>query len=68
MQTLRQRAFRVSERVVVIGPSGIYQGFSGTVSEVYVFAGMHRYVVQFENGDSAVFFSFELQPRPVVQI
>ena len=46
----------------------MYKGVTGTVCEVYVFAGMHRYVVQFEDGTSAVFFSFELRPCIPVQI
>src|SRR5258705_12471396 len=54
-------AFRVNDHVVVIAPSGLHQDASGRVVEIYVFSGMYRYVVEFETGTTAVFFSFELR-------
>ena len=60
MRELRQPMFRVSDRVVVIAPSGTHHGAMGSISKIYAFAGMHRYVVEFEVGKTAVFFGFEL--------
>jgi len=33
----------------------------GTVTEVYVLSGMHRYVIEFEDATTGVFFGFELK-------
>jgi len=66
MLALRQPIYRVSDRMVVIGP--IHHGKTGIVVEVYVFHGMHRYVIEFENGTTAVFFEFELDRLSPVRI
>jgi hypothetical protein len=61
MPDVPEPMFRVKDQVVVISPSGSHQDAIGTVAEIYVFSGMHRYVVEFETGTTAVFFGFELR-------
>jgi len=61
MPHFTEPTFRVNDRVVVTAPSGVRQGAKGTVTEVYVLSGMHRYVVEFGDGTTGVFFGFELQ-------
>ena len=61
MPELPEPTFRVNDRVVVIASSGVHQGAIGTVTEVYMLSGLHRYVIEFETGTTAVFFGFEIE-------
>jgi len=60
MPELPEPTFRANDRVVVIAPLGVHQAM-GTVTEVYVLSGMHRYVIEFEDATTGVFFGFELK-------
>jgi hypothetical protein len=60
MPELPEPTFCVNDRVVVTG-SGVHQGAIGAVTEVYLLSGMHRYVIEFEDRTTAVFFGFELE-------
>ena len=60
MPELPEPTFRVNDRVVVIA-SGVQYGAIGTVTEVYMLSGLHRYVIEFEAGTTAVFFGFEIE-------
>jgi hypothetical protein len=53
--------FRVNDQVAVIAPYGVHEGSIGTVTDVYVFSDMYRYVIQFETGTTGVYFGFELK-------
>ena len=64
MTDLPEPTFRVDDHVVVVAPAAVQQGAVGTVVEVYEFSGRYRYVIDFENGTTAVFFGFELKAVP----
>ena len=64
MPHLPEPTFSLHDHVVVVAPAAVQQGAIGTVTEVYAFSGMNRYVIEFENGTTAVFFGFELKAVP----
>ena len=61
MRDLPEPTFSIDDHVVVVAPAAVQQGAIGTVAEVYEFSGRYRYVIEFENGTTAVFFGFELK-------
>ena len=54
--------FRINDRVEVVGPSKD-SGKAGIIREIYEFSGLYRFVVDFQDGSTGVFFVFDLISR-----
>jgi hypothetical protein len=60
----RQPRFKVGDRIVVVGPGNAKRGERGVVVEILepFEVSVYRFVVQFGDGTTDRFFSFDLQP------
>ena len=60
----RQPRFKVRDRVVVVGPGNAKRGEYGVVVGILepFEVSVYRFIVQFADGSTERFFSFELEP------
>ena len=55
--------FTINDPVVITSPCAD-SGKTGRICEIYQSSGMYQFVVDFDEGSSAVFFGFELTAKP----
>ena len=55
--------FTINDPVVITSPCA-ESGKTGRICEIYQSSGMYQFVVDFDDGSSAVFFGFELTAKP----